>query len=162
MLKLYKLTSDDKKYWETWSNDDGTHTVHWGALGTEGQSKIVKGSFLRTPDEIIQKEYKRFVSLGYAEPSHNYTLLIEYKLLALNSSDDRIKRSRLVERMNETLGWTGLGRCEGGSIANGNMQIRNQVVDFNIAKEVVKQDLKVSDFSDYTRIYCEELIETTP
>lgn len=42
MFKLYKFTDSQKEYWETWDNDDGTHTVHWGELGTKGESKVVK------------------------------------------------------------------------------------------------------------------------
>ena len=32
MLKLYRLTPGKKEYWETWDNDNGSHTVHWGLL----------------------------------------------------------------------------------------------------------------------------------
>jgi hypothetical protein len=66
VFKLYKLTEDKKEYWETWSRDDGTHIVHWGELGTKGESKIVKKSFLSKPEKIIQKEINEITSEGFS------------------------------------------------------------------------------------------------
>jgi hypothetical protein len=57
--------------------------------------------------------------------------------------------------MNETLGWTGLGNCDGGSIGSGTMEVCCFVVDFKIAKRVVEKDLKNTKFADYSRI-CDE------
>jgi len=58
VLKLYKITDNEKLYWETWDNDDGAHTVHWGELGTEGQTKTVKSSLFKskrlTNDRLVQ------------------------------------------------------------------------------------------------------------
>ena len=56
--------------------------------------------------------------------------------------------------MNETLGWAGLGNCDGGSI--GTMEICNFVVDFPLAKAVIEADLKGTEFENYTKIYCEK------
>lgn len=156
MFKLYKLDSLTKEYWETWDNNDGTHTVHWGVLGTEGQSKIVKGSFLRKPETIIQKEIDQMVSCGFRPAEAEFILLIEYSVDGMGSGEDVSKRHRLEERMNETLGWTGLGNCDGGSIGSGTMEICNFVVNFDIARKVIENDLKGTEFQDYTRIYCGE------
>ncbi|WP_244951636.1 hypothetical protein [Pseudoalteromonas luteoviolacea] len=57
--------------------------------------------------------------------------------------------------MNETLGWTGLGHCDGGSIGSGTMEVCNYVVDFKVAKTVIENDLKGTEFENYTRIYDE-------
>ncbi len=57
--------------------------------------------------------------------------------------------------MNETLGWSGLGHCDGGSIGSGTMEVCCFVVDFDIAKSVIEADLKSTEFDDYSRIYDE-------
>lgn len=156
MLKLYRFTDSKKEYWETWDNDDGSHTVHWGELGTKGDSKTVKGSLLKKPEKLIQKEINELVAQGFDEAEEEYTLLIEYAVEGMGSKEDVEKRHRLEERMNETLGWTGLGNCDGGSIGSGTMEACNFVVDFEVAKKVIEADLKGTEFENYTRIYDED------
>jgi hypothetical protein len=73
----------------------------------------------------------------------------------MGCGEDVEKRHRLQERMDETLGWTGLGHCDGGSIGSGTMEVCCYVVDFEIAKKVIENDLKGTEFEDYTRIYDE-------
>ena len=157
MLKLYKLTKDEKLYWETWDNGDGTHTVHWGKLGTEGNSKEVKSSLFKKATNIIQEEIDTMVSQGYSpiDIEDHYTLLIEYEIKGMGEAEDLEKRHKLEDRMNETLGWTGLGACDGGSIGSGAMEVCNYVVDFELAKKVIENDLKDTEFSDYLRIFDE-------
>ncbi len=156
MLKLYRFLESKKEYWETWDNEDGSHTVHWGELGTKGQSKKVKGSMLRKPEAIIQKEVDEIVSQGFRPIEPEHTLLIEYVVDGMGTGEDVEKRCRLQDRMNETLGWTGLGHCDGGSIGSGTMEACNFVVDFDLAKRVIESDLRGTEFEDYTRIYCED------
>ncbi|OUS51104.1 hypothetical protein BM607_015245 [Shewanella sp. SACH] len=156
MLKLYKFTDTKKEYWETWDNDDGSHTVHWGELGTTGQSKEVKRSLLKKPEKIIQKEVDEMVSNGFRPIDDEFTLLIEYAVDGMGSKEDVEKRHRLQDKMNETLGWAGLGHCDGGSIGSGTMEVCNYVVDFEVAKSVIENDLKGTEFENYTRIYDEE------
>ena len=46
MLKLYKFTDDSKSYWETWEHE-GVHTIHWGILGTQGESRELKSTLFK-------------------------------------------------------------------------------------------------------------------
>ena len=157
MLKLYRFTDAKKDYWETWDNEDDSHTVHWGELGTTGQSKTVKSTLLEKAEATIQKEIDTLVAQGFhpIDIEDHITLLIEYAVDGMGSRDDVEKRHRLEERMNETLGWTGLGACDGGSIGSGTMEVCNFVVDFETAKAVVEKDLEGSEFANFTRIYDE-------
>lgn len=157
MLKLYKFANGSKTYWETWEHD-GVHTVHWGTLGTPGDSRELRSTFFKKATDIIQKEIDERVAEGFApiDPEEHATLLIEFAVDGMGSSTDLDKRHRLQERMNETLGWTGLGDCDGGSIGSGTMEICCIVVDFDTAKSVIESDLRDTEFSDYTRIYRED------
>lgn len=157
MLKLYKIAPGDARYWETWNNDDGTHTVHWGRLGDKGQSKTVKSSLFKKAEVAIQSEIDQLVADGYApvDSEDHRVLLIEYEVEGFGNDADLSKRHRLEERMNETLGWTGLGACDGGSIGSGTMEVCCFVVDFQTAKEIVAKDLENTEFSNYIRIYDE-------
>ncbi|HRI03168.1 MAG TPA: hypothetical protein PLL77_05460 [Pyrinomonadaceae bacterium] len=157
MLKLYKFTDDAKRYWETWDNDNGSHTVHWGVLGEKGESKVVQKSFFSKPEKVIQAEIDGLLAEGYApiDEDEQIILLIEYVVDGFGTPEDLDKRHSLEDRMNEVLGWTGLGMCDGGSIGSGTMEVCCFVVDFEIAKKVIAADLEGSEFADYSRIYDE-------
>ena len=155
MLKLYRFSNDKKEYWETWDDGKGSHTIHWGELGTRGDTKTVKSSLLRKAETVIQKEINDLVEAGFHTIEDQVTLLIEYAVDGLGTKEDAKKRHRLEERMNETLGWTGLGACDGGSIGSGSMEVCNFVVDFEVAKAVIEKDLVGTEFENYTRIFDE-------
>jgi len=157
MLKLYKFTDGAKSYWETWDHN-GVHTVHWGTLGTRGSSREVRSLFFKKAADTIQKEIDQRTTEGFQpiESDEHATLLGEFAVDGMATSNDLDKRHRLQERMDETLGWTGLGHCDGGSIGSGTMEVCCIVVDFDIAKRVIEDDLKGTEFGDYTRIYRED------
>lgn len=157
MLKLYRLSEEKKEYWETWSNDDGSHRVHWGELGTTGKSKVLKTSLFHNPQKAIQKEIDDLIAIGFSEVDQTFTLMVEYSVDGFGIPEDLDKRARLQDRLNETLGWTGLGHCDGGSIGSDTMEVCNYVVDFEIAKRVIEKDLIGTEFENFTRIYDEDL-----
>lgn len=157
MIKLYRFLGGAAEYWETWEESGGVHTVHWGHLGTRGETKTVKSRFLRSALGALRKDVDRLLSEGFEpiELEDHATLLIEYAVEGMGSHADLSKRHELENRMNETLGWTGLGMCDGGSTGSGTMEVCCLVVDFNTAKSVIEADLRETDFADYVRIYRE-------
>jgi hypothetical protein len=159
MIKLYRFTDSTKEYWETWNNGNGEFTVHWGKLGDQGNSEIIKSSLLKNADRtvnqmIVSKRENGFFEIGRDD---QFTLLIEYPVEGMGNEHDLDKRYALQARMDETLGWTGLGHCDGGSIGSGTMEVCCFVVDFETAKRVIQTDLAGTQFADYTRIYDENL-----
>jgi hypothetical protein len=157
VLKLYRFADRKKEYWETWEDASGTHTIHWGELGTRGESRNVRSTLFAKAEKTIQKEIDRLVELGF-RPIHlddHHPLLIEYVVDGMGTADDVGKRHRLEDRMNETLGWTGMGMCDGGSIGSGSMEVCSYVVDFEVAKAVIENDLAGTEFANYTRIFNE-------
>lgn len=157
MIKLYRADGDKKEYWETWDNGNGNFTVHWGELGTRGQSEVVESSFFKKAKRIVEQRIpvKRNEGFNEVDTEDEFTLLIEYAVDGMGNEADLDKRYALEDRMNETLGWTGLGNCDGGSIGSGTMEVCCYVVDFELAKKVIEKDLLDTEFSNYTRIYDE-------
>ena len=80
-------------------------------------------------------------------------LEVEYKIDGFGTDQDLEKRHRLEEHLNELLGWTGLGHVDGGSIGSGTMEAGCVVVDFDIAKKVIEDNLKNTEFGEYSRIF---------
>jgi len=157
MIKLYKAIDGALHYWETWEANDGTAMVHWGVVGEKGQTQQVDSGIFSSRDRKVQKLIDQRLAEGYSEIDEDgaYTLLIEYEVDGMGTTEDIDKRHRLEDRINETLGWTGLGRCDGGSIGSGTMEVCCFVVDFDVAKKVIEKDLGGTEFENFTRIFDE-------
>ena len=155
MLKLYRNKDGVISYWETWDNDEKSGTIHWGELGKRGQDRVVKSGLGSDFHDEIQKEIDEKIEEGYGPVDDDdlVTLLIEFKVDGMGTTADLDKRTRLQKRMDETLGWTGLGHCDGGSIGSGTMEVCCLVVDFLTAKETIEKDLANTEFSDYIRVF---------
>jgi hypothetical protein len=82
-------------------------------------------------------------------------VIIEYTLDSWGKGTDHDRRIEVEDRMNELLGWTGVGHCDGGSIGSGTMEVCCLVVDVDVAREVIEEDLRGSPYADYSRIYAE-------
>jgi len=154
MLKLYKRTADVFRYHEAWVNGAAIYE-HWGVVGERGETKkhpLPKG---KDEEGAILGVLASAAEAGYRpiDMGNHATLLIEYEVNGFGTGEDLDKRHALEERMNETLGWTGLGACDGGSIGSGTMEACCFVVDFDVAKRVIEADLAGTEFTDFTRIY---------
>lgn len=155
MFKLYKVKDNQLYYWETWNKDEKTAIVHWGKVGERGEDKEVKGNFFSNFKKKVLKEIAEKVKEGYAEFDKDKIsfLEIEYIIDGFGTEQDLEKRHKLEAKMDEVLGWTGLGHTDGGSIGSGTMEVGCIVVDFDIAKKVIEEKLKGTQFANYSRIY---------
>jgi hypothetical protein len=155
MLKLYKQINNQLHYWETWDKDEKTAVVHWGIVGQRGEDKNVISGMFSNFRKTVQKEIDEKLKEGYAEFDEDKIafLEVEYKINGFGTEQDLDKRHRLEDHLNELLGWTGLGHVDGGSIGSGTMEAGCMVVDFEIAKKVIEDNLKGTEFGDYSRIF---------
>lgn len=155
-MKLYRKTDEGVLYWEIWERN-GVHTVHWGKLGERGQTEVLKDSLFQSAAKVVAQHMAARKSAGYLEIpiEEHQKLLVEYAVAGMGTGTDVAKRHRLQDRMDETLGWTGLGHCYGGSIGSGTMDVCCFVVDFETAATVIEADLRDAESADYSRIYRE-------
>ncbi|MBS0264153.1 MAG: hypothetical protein JSS02_19610 [Planctomycetes bacterium] len=156
MLKLYKRVNLVLQYHEAWVNG-AKITEHWGVVGERGTTAEHKRNKKLAEEENLEQVLAKPLVDGHApvELDDHAILIIEFPVKDMGTRQDLNKRHALEERMNETLGWTGLGHCDGGSIGSGTMEVCCFVVDFAIAKRVIEEDLKQTKFADYSRIYDE-------
>lgn len=157
MLKLYKKQRGKvTEYHEAWVSGSWV-TAHWGAIGSEGQTKRTRTKKGLGEEENISEALAVAKSNGFKPISFDKhaILIIEYAVKGMGSSKDLKKRHEIQDRMDNLLGWTGLGHCDGGSIGSGSMEVCCIVVDCETAKRLIESDLKSSKFSDFTRIYDE-------
>lgn len=158
MVKLYKHLNEKTLYWETWNVKGADKAIiHWGIIGESGEHIEIESTSLQSLTVQIEKEIDTKRLEGYEEIDidNQITLLIEYKTDETFIVENLEKRHQLEDVMDELLGWTGLGHCDGGSIGSGTMEVCCYVIDFEIAKRVIEESLKKTEFADYTRIYDE-------
>ncbi len=155
MIKLYKISDSKLHYWETWDKDNKTAIIHWGLVGDTGNKKEIRSGLFTSFRKTVQQEINKITNEGYAEFDEDKTsfLEIEYSIDGFGTEKDLNKRHNLEAKMNEVLGWTGLGHSSGGSMGQGTMEVGCVVVDFEIAKKVIEENLKGTEFGNYSRIY---------
>lgn len=144
MLKLYKDLDGSLSYWEAWA-DEGKVVIHWGVVGTLGESRDVMLRSGDNAEELIERESRAHRENGFEERDCLAELVIQYKCDGWGSPDDLRKRYRVEDIMNEALGWTGNGHCDGGDIGSGTINIFCYVVEPYLATETVRDALRESD-----------------
>lgn len=154
MIKLYKTVDGQLHYWETWRDDATSASMHYGIVGDNGEHKVIEDKNTLELRNIIGKAVQDKINEGYQEIEGEklYVLQIEYLVDGFGTEEDLIKRRELQDRMDQLLGWKGLGHCDGGSSGSNTMEVCCYVVDFELAKKIIAQDLEGTDFADYTDI----------
>ncbi|HYQ27333.1 MAG TPA: hypothetical protein VER04_08935 [Polyangiaceae bacterium] len=155
MIKLYKGTKGGLlHYHEAWSADT-TITEHWGKLGESGSTRDHSLTEADDPDDVLEAVLASARANGFVELDEDelQPLRIEYRIEGRGNRAELDKRHALEDRLNELLGWVGLGQCEGGKIGDGTMAVCCLVVDFELARRLIVADLAGSAFGDYSGIF---------
>jgi hypothetical protein len=128
---------------------------HWGPIGESGEL------LSRTPNRKISEEEDLNAALADARAngfkeipmSKHKVVLVEYKVEGMGDKKDLSKITRLFDVLQDILGDTGLGECDGHSIGSGTMEAACYVVDTDLAIAAISAGLKGTKFGDYTRIF---------
>lgn len=157
MEKLYRRVGEAVHYQEAWV-DGGLLYHHWGVIGERGKHTTRPLRMLERRKSAIRHALAEARRDGYKpmDLDDHATLIIEFRVDGFGSDGDLDRRHALQERIDDLLGWTGIGHCDGGSAGGDTMEVCCYVVDFDIAKQLIERDLVGSQFSDYSRVYREE------
>lgn len=154
MTKLYlRENGRITRYREAWIH--GSNIVeHWGPLGQRGAASDTPRDRNLSDEQNIARCLDPWRAQGYAPIERHEEWLIEviYRVNGFGTVVDLDKRHRLEDRLNETLGWTGLGRVDGGSIGSGTMEVGCYVVDAELGRRVIEADLRGSEFEDFSEL----------
>lgn len=141
-------------YWEVWEEDEKTLIVHCGCVGDTGEMYEIE----LYPFQRVEKEMKELadehLADGYKELDEEE--LIEFVLqydYAENQLEEALeKRHQVQEIMDEALGWSGNGYCDGGDIGSGTINIFTFVIDVDKALQTTLEELKNQQLSDGVKI----------
>lgn len=147
MIKLYKKVGDQFHYWEAW-NRGGDIVIHRGRVGERGETEAVPLPHGATAEDSIESLAIQSRSQGYVEADEEepFWITITYKLTtAWGAVEDLERRHKIEELLNEELGWTGNGMCDGGDIGSYEMCIACIAIDYQIAVQSILSVLKNID-----------------
>jgi hypothetical protein len=143
MLKFYNSTPQEVLYWEAWS-ERGQLAVHEGKLGTKGKSRLVRPPKGMTLDLFLASLAEEQRKAGFAEIAHDdhHWIVVQYQLETWGSAKNLDKAVKVENLLNECLGWTGNGHCDGNEIGSGEMEVFAVVVDPKLGAETIIAELK--------------------
>jgi hypothetical protein len=123
-------------------------------MGQRGQAKEHPLNMGESEEEQVRQILRPAIASGYApvDESDEVTVCVVYKIEGFDSKEGLQKRHALEERLNATLGWTGLGHCDGGSNGSGTMEVFCMVVDLAIARRVIAEDLTGTEYGSFVEI----------
>jgi hypothetical protein len=150
MIKLYKTTEQGTRhYWEAWQNK-GVVIVHSGVIGDTGERRKIQVAEGMDAAAVIEEEAIATRRDGFRElpQEEQVSFIIQYRLDNWGSEEDLEKRYAVEDVMNECLGWTGNGMCDGGDIGSGTINIWCFVVDPQIAAKTALESLRKKKLAD--------------
>lgn len=149
-LKLYKKTGAGYQYFEAWNTTDKAAVIHWGQLGTKGESRQLN---TQTNDELRAKltlVIDKMISDGYAEVpfEQQFTVAITFKLKSWGTIQDLDRREEVRSILTEHLGWTGNGKCDDADIGSGEMTLYADVIEPYVAAKTIKEELELKNVNE--------------
>lgn len=150
MIKLYRKNNDTIHYFEVWLNEDNISlTTHKGVLGDVGETEDV---FYDEEDDLpVKVGMAKIVSdlklLGYSDNISHTEIVVQFSYKDNEDMSMLVdKRQHIEALLNECLGWTGNGHCDGGDIGSGSMNLFCYVINKDIALQTILEMLEEENY----------------
>lgn len=142
MVKLYKESDGTIYYFEMWIDEEDTLTTHKGILGEIGETSNINDKDL-PPQIEMAKAIEKYLEQGYSEDITLTELIIQYPIEKKTKAIDANQQMEDMEScLNNCLGWTGNGHCDGGDYAYDIATFFCYVVDKDIATSTIVDALE--------------------
>lgn len=145
MVKLYKEVNGTIHYFEIWIDEENTLISHKGVLGEIGTTQNFSeqdNTESQPPRIAMAKAIKIYKDLGYGEDFKQIELIVQYPLRTKNKQTIINEQAEEVEAcLNNCLGWTGNGHCDGGDLSDEAATFFCYVIDKDIAIETILEAL---------------------
>ncbi|MBD0384803.1 hypothetical protein [Paenibacillus sedimenti] len=153
MIKLIKTVDNELVYWEVWE-DNKTLQVHYGVVGDIGETVKVKLKLFEKAEKVMEKLTNEKINEGYEHlvEEELIELIVQHSYTSYQMEEALEKRHMVEELMNECLGWTGNGSCDGGDIGSGNTNVFNYVIDLDKALKTIIEELSNNNLLENVKI----------
>ncbi|WP_251028821.1 hypothetical protein [Bacillus sp. ISL-18] len=101
-------------------------------------------------DELAEEKVNE--GFEYLEEDELIELVVQYSYKEDEMQTALELRHSVEDLMNECLGWTGNGSCDGGDIGSGTANIFNNVVDVGMATRTIIEELKNNNLLQVVKI----------
>lgn len=140
-------------YWEVWE-DDKTLQVHYGVVGETGETEEVKLRIFEKAEKVMKKLAEEKLNEGYEhlDEEELIELVVQYPYEESQMKEALDGRHNVEDLMNECLGWTGNGFCDGGDIGSGTTNVVNYVIDAKKALKTITIELSNNNLLEKAKI----------
>ena len=142
MYKVIKRTEDEFLYHEVWE-EEGMIVEHFGELGDPGERRIHPIPPDSDEDQIMESILRPLVTKGFKEAEDEELVRVHVAQARTGRGDDADleKRHELEDQLDDLLGETGLGHCDGGEFSEERVVAFCFVINAAIAGEVIGNSL---------------------
>lgn len=142
MIKLIKTTPNNLYYWEVWQNNTSL-IIHEGTVGSVGQQSQINVQIDQQSRKMSDLA-RQVITKGYKIVSIDdlTDVVIQYQIDGFGAEHDLNERVQIQNLVDQCLGWTGNGHCDGGDIGSGTMNIFCYVIAVEKAIATVKEELE--------------------
>jgi len=150
MYKLYKR-GDALEFHEVWE-EDGIVVERFGEVGEAGEVRTHAIPPGVDEDQVMEALLRPVATRGFEEIDARDLIRLHVELGRSGQGEavDLKRRHKLEDHLDDLLGETGLGHCDGGEFAPDSMAAFCFVVDERIAREVIESEMEA--WPDFTRV----------
>jgi hypothetical protein len=154
LLKLYRRDEHGTLlYHEAW-RAGGRVVEHWGRVGEPGDRRFHELDDDLDERTVIARLLGPFQAAGGREiPLDDHEpLAVVFAAVEGQGEAERAKLQALEDRLDELLGWHGLGHCDGHAADGPELIVECFVVDADAGRRVIAADLAGTEFADFIAI----------
>jgi hypothetical protein len=138
MRKLYKSLDGVLHYLETW-NREGVAVIHSGRVGDRGTTRELRPEPGENAEAVMSRELAGGERQGYSpiKAEDHASVVVQYSVEDWETDEALGLRHTVEEILNDALGWSGNGHCDGGDISRKTINVWCKVVDLESAKQTI-------------------------
>jgi hypothetical protein len=150
LFKLYKKEQEKTLYWEAWPEGDEI-VVHFGVLGQPGETTNLSLPEFEPPETALHRQATEARAAGFTEIDETelFELILQYPNANSLSKPEQCgsieeQPGSVEELLNDCLGWTGLGHCDGHDMGYA-LNFYCYVVDPRLACQAIVSELTANE-----------------
>ncbi|GED72264.1 hypothetical protein BRE01_59660 [Brevibacillus reuszeri] len=148
MIRLLKKGEKEWQFWEAWYEEKEQHyAIHCGIVGVRGGQYNVLTDHAGEYQHSLQEWVNEMKEEGYLEVTKDDLQCLHVQFAHLHAEDIEM-RYHIEQILDECLGTTGNGHCNGGDDSRGGLVVMCHVLQIDQAVVDVVQALREKSLAD--------------